>query len=116
MTDLFTLFVYSYRREKEELKPKQKRKMTKEKLQKFHSSNEESAEKSILNVKKIKSKEKCKDDENDDDNDDDNDDNDDEGVSSDNEEVDISRGEGDIESSDEEDEDIPEIEAIQVWT
>ena len=41
-------------------------------------------------------------------------------MSSDNEEVDISRGEGDIESSsdeeDEEDEDIPEIETIQVWT
>ena len=105
------MFVYSFRREKEELKPKQKRKKIKEKLQKFHSSNEESAEKSILNVKKIKSKEKCKDDVNDDDDDDD------EGVSSDNEEVDISRGEGDIESSlDEEDEDIPEIEAIQVWT
>ena len=103
------MFVYSYRREKEELKPKQKRKKITEKLQKFHSSNEENAEKSILNVKKIKSKEKCKDDANDDD--------DDEGVSSDNEEVDISRGEGDIESSsDEEDEDIPEIEAIQVWT
>ena len=107
------MFVYSFRREKEELKPKQKRKMIKEKLQKFHSSNEESAEKSILNVKKIKSKEKCKDDKNDDDDDDD----DDEGVSTNNEEVDISRGEGDIESSsDEEDEDIPEIEAIQVWT
>lgn len=98
------------RREKEELKPKQKRKKIKEKLQKFHSSNEENAEKSILNVKKIKSKEKCKDDENDDGDDD----NDDEGMSSDNEEVDISRGEGDIESSsDEEDEDIPEIEVIQ---
>ena len=107
------MFVYSYRREKEELKPKQKRKKIKEKLQKFHSSNKESAEKSILNVKKIKSKEKCKDDKNDDDDDD----NDDEEVSSNNEEVDISRGEGDIESSsDEEDEDIPEIEAIQVWT
>ena len=105
------MFVYSYRREKEELKPKQKRKKITEKLQKFHSSNEENVEKSILNVKKIKSKEKCKDDANDDDDDDD------EGVSSDNEEVDISRGEGDIESSsDEEDEDIPEIEAIQVWT
>lgn len=103
------MFVYSYRREKEELKPKQKRKKITEKLQKFHSSNEENVEKSILNVKKIKSKEKCKDDKNDDD--------DDEGVSSNNEEVDISRGEGDIESSsDEEDEDIPEIEAIQVWT
>ena len=108
------MFVYSYRREKEELKPKQKRKKITEKLQKFHSSNEENVEKSILNVKKIKSKEKCKDDKNDDDDDDDNDD---EGVSSNNEEVDISRGEGDIESSsDEEDEDIPEIEAIQVWT
>lgn len=107
------MFVYSYRREKEELKPKQKRKNIKEKLQKFHSSNEENVEKSILNVKKIKSKEKCKDDENDDGDDD----NDDEGMSSDNEEVDISRGEGDIESSsDEEDEDIPEIETIQVWT
>ena len=107
------MFVYSYRREKEELKPKQKRKKITEKLQKFHSSNEENVEKSILNVKKIKSKEKCKDDKNDDDDDD----NDDEGVSSNNEEVDISRGEGDIESSsDEEDEDIPEIEAIQVWT
>ena len=107
------MFVYSYRREKEELKPKQKRKKITEKLQKFHSSNEENAEKSILNVKKIKSKEKCKDDKNDDDDDD----NDDEEVSSNNEEVDISRGEGDIESSsDEEDEDIPEIEAIQVWT
>ena len=107
------MFVYSFRREKEELKPKQKRKKIKEKLLKFHSSNEESAEKSILNVKKIKSKERCKDDKNDDDDDD----NDDEGVSSNNEEVDISRGEGDIESSsDEEDEDIPEIEAIQVWT
>lgn len=105
------MFVYSYRREKEELKPKQKRKKITEKLQKFHSSNEENVEKSILNVKKIKSKEKCKDDKNDDDDDDD------EGVSSNNEEVDISRGEGDIESSsDEEDEDIPEIEAIQVWT
>lgn len=103
------MFVYSYRREKEELKPKQKRKKITEKLQKFHSSNEENVEKSILNVKKIKSKEKCKDDKNDDD--------DDEGVSSNNEEVDISRGDGDIESSsDEEDEDIPEIEAIQVWT
>ena len=103
------MFVYSYRREKEELKPKQKRKKITEKLQKFHSSNEENVEKSILNVKKIKSKEKCKDDKNDDD--------DDEGVSSNNEEVDISRGEGDIESSsDEEDEDIPEVEAIQVWT
>ena len=108
------MFVYSFRREKEELKPKQNRKKIKEKLQKFHSSNEESAEKSILNVKKIKSKEKCKDDKNDDGDDDDDDD---EGMSSDNEEVDISRGEGDIESSsDEEDEDIPEIEAIQVWT
>ena len=107
------MFVYSYRREKEELKPKQKRKKITEKLQKFHSSNEENVEKSILNVKKIKSKEKCKDDKNDDDDDD----NDDEGVSSNNEEVDISRGEGDIESSsDEEDEDIPEVEAIQVWT
>ena len=107
------MFVYSYRREKEELKPKQKRKKITEKLQKFHSSNEENVEKSILNVKKIKNKEKCKDDKNDDDDDD----NDDEGVSSNNEEVDIRRGEGDIESSsDEEDEDIPEIEAIQVWT
>ena len=105
------MFVHSYRREKEELKPKQKRKKITEKLQKFHSSNEENVEKSILNVKKIKSKEKCKDDKNDDDDDDE------EGVSSNNEEVDISRGEGDIESSsDEEDEDIPEIEAIQVWT
>ncbi|PFX30591.1 ESF1-like [Stylophora pistillata] len=90
------------RKEKKELRPTQKNKKITEKLQKSHSSDEEGTEESISDLKQIDSKKRHKDD-NDIDEDDD--------VSSGNEEVDILRGEGDIESSsDEESEGIPQIQ------
>lgn len=93
------------RKEKKELRPTQKNKKITEKLQKSHRSDEEGTEESISDLKQIDSKKRHKDD-NDIDEDDD--------VSSGNEEVDILRGEGDIESSsDEESEGIPQIQTKQ---
>ena len=94
--------IYLFSKEKKEVKPKKgTSKKVKRTLKNLHSSDEESADESVSNIKEVKGKERHVDNDH---------------VSSEEEEVDISRGEGDVQSSsDDEDEGNPELEIIQVW-